>query len=98
MVHTIDEEFLQWWEKRLEEDGHDLDRPQLRIAAHPTKVHLQNVYSYREFFQAVREREYWPLVAYQVAYHFTGHKYKSPQEEIPDNVLAFPGKSGKPTK
>ena len=92
---NLDEQFLQWWEQKLVEDGCDLDELQIKIAVHPTAIHLQKLYSYRDFFQAVRKGEYWPLCAYHAAYHFVGHRYKqSENDEIIDNVLPF-GKSPK---
>ncbi|MEK6939919.1 MAG: hypothetical protein AABX31_04275 [Nanoarchaeota archaeon] len=64
---TLDEEFLQWWERGLEEKGYDLDEKQVRVLAHLGK-NLYHVYSYREMFTAMRKGEYGPLLAYHAAY------------------------------
>jgi len=33
----LDEEFLQWWERGLEEEGYDLYKKQLKLLVDPTK-------------------------------------------------------------
>ncbi len=63
----LDEEFLQWWERGLEEEGYDLHKKQLKVLADPTKS-LYHVYSYHEFFNAMRRGEYAALLAYHFAY------------------------------
>lgn len=69
----LDEDFLRWWATRLEKKGIDLDEKQVKISAHPpstppAEVHLYQVYSYNECFEAMRRGDYWPLVSYAVAY------------------------------
>ena len=92
---SLDEEFLRWWERSLEEHGYDLDKKQVKVLAHPAKS-LYHVYSYHEFFNAMRRGEYAPLIAYQFAYHICN---KSRLEELADReadhqakVIPFPRK------
>lgn len=65
---NLDEKFLEWWEKGLEKEGYDLDKEQVQALAGETDMVLK-VYTYREFFQAMREGEYGPLLGYRAAYN-----------------------------
>ncbi|MDP3699209.1 MAG: hypothetical protein Q8R47_06515 [Nanoarchaeota archaeon] len=87
----IDEDFLEWWGKSLENQGYDLDEKQIRILAQPGKE-LYHVYSYHDFFDAIRKGEYWP----SVAYHFAHQMYnQSRLEELAQReaeIILFPRK------
>jgi len=87
----IDEDFLQWWEKSLEKQGYDLDEKKIRVLIRPGKE-LYQVYSYHEFFNAVRKGEYFPLIAYRFAHQMCN---QSRLEEIAGTeaeIIPFPRK------
>lgn len=84
----VDEDFLQWWERSLEEKGYNVNKKQLKVLAHPAK-NLYHVYSYHEFFNAMRKGEYIPLMAYRLAYHICS---RSRLEELAEGaeIISFP--------
>jgi len=87
----LDEGFLQWWEQDLEKEGYDIHKKQVRVLAHPAK-NLYHVYSYHEFFNAMRRGEYAALMTYHFAYRIC----KSRLEELTDKeaeIISFPRKN-----
>ncbi|GEM_PF-5088782 len=87
----IDEEFLQWWERSLEKQGYDLDEKQIRALVQPGKE-LYHVYSYHDFFKAVRKGEYWPLVAYNFAYQMCNQSRLEELAQGEAKIIPFPRK------
>jgi len=87
----IDEDFLQWWKKGLEEEGHDLYKKQIRVLAHPEKK-LYHVYSYHELFNAMRRGEHGPLLAYQVAYQICNQSRLEALAQEEAEIIPFPRK------
>ncbi len=65
---SLDEEFLQWWEQSLEENGYDMNKKQVKVLVNPTDI-SHTIYSYREMFEGMRRGEYGPLLAYNFAYY-----------------------------
>ena len=67
-IITLDEDFIRWWAEGLEKQGYSLDKDTIRIATQWEKPFLFRDYTYREFFAAMRQGEYWPLETYNFAY------------------------------
>lgn len=85
----IDEEFLQWWERDLEEKGYNMGKKQVMVLIHPTDI-FQMVYSYHEFFNAIRRQEYGPLLAYNFAYRLCRQSLLETVAQDEAKIIPFP--------